>query len=984
MLANWHSAFVLLLFLAARTHADEDAFFENQVRPILVKHCQNCHGAKKQSGGLRLDSRKSALQGGDRGPAIIPGQAEKGLLIEALSHRMDLRMPPKSKLEDGEISVLTKWIRDGASWPNEVMQAATVRTGAITPEERNLWSLQPVKFGIPPTVLDTAWPSCDIDRFVLRRLEEKKLKPAPDADRRTLIRRVTFDLIGLPPTPDEVDAFLTDQSPDAYSKVVNRLLASKHYGERWGRHWLDVVRYADTAGETADFPVPQAYRYRNYVIDAFNSDKPYDELIREQIAGDILAAKGPPEKYAERVTATGFIAISRRFGFDPENYFHLTIQDTIDTVGQAFLGLSLGCARCHDHKFDPVLRGDYYAMYGIFESTRYAVPGSESNKKPIDFVALTPPNERVPDPANPEKADVGQPATDPVAIGRAIQTKFQKSRQVLNTGEIADGGDKRFDSGIEPIEVRAGDLLLLSITPLKNYGADTTLVELDIAEVGGSKRTWTATADLVPDLLAGNPHADSYGNKQVWWMFDTRNQPTILREEARDFDGKQGLNVWRSGETPSVFVNAGKEELVVWTKLPPQTLFVHPAANGNVGVGWLSPIAGKVRVTGRVRDVHPGGPDGVGWILERFAIDVRAELAALAEASKRQHPEASRTLPKDDLAYAVVEGKPKNAKVQKRGEPLDLGEEVPRRWLEIFGGTPLKNQAGSGRLELAEWIASPQNPLTARVMVNRLWQHHFGAGLVSTPNDFGTRGHRPTHPELLDFLASKFVESGWSIKAMHRLIVLSRTYQLSAAASDELVSADPNNVLLGRRAVRRLDAEAIRDSMLAVSGKLDPTMGGPHPFPPASSWSFTQHAPFSALYSTNRRSVYLMTQRLKRHPFLALFDGADTNTSTPQRIPTTVPTQALFVMNDPLVHEQADAFAGRILAMSKEERDRIRLAYEFALARPPRESEYEEVGRFLKTYRERRQAVRVDAAERESWTAFMRTLFARNEFFFVQ
>ncbi len=746
MMVKCFSVSVLLLLATSAACAQDGAFFENQVRPILVKHCQNCHGPKKQSGGLRLDAREAAMLGGDRGPALVLGQADKSLLIQAVSHSDKLRMPPKSKLSGPDVAVLSKWIAAGAPWPKEASQGAAIRTGPISREERKFWSLQPVKPTEPPKVNDAAWPKNDIDRFILQRLEEKKLTPAPDADRRTLIRRVTFDLIGLPPTPEEVEAFLVDKSPDAFAKVVDRLLASKHYGERWGRHWLDVVRYADTAGETADYPVPQAYRYRNWVIDAFNADKPYDEFIREQLAGDILAANGPPEKYAERITGTGFIAISRRFGFDPENYFHLTIQDTIDTMGQAFLGQSLGCARCHDHKFDPVLRGDYYALYGIFDSTRYSIPGSESKSTPADFVPLVPP------------------------------------------------------------------------------------------------------------------------------------------EEAK-----------------------------------------------------------------RLK----------------------------AEADKLK----SKTLP-FEVAYGAFEGKPHNARMHKRGEPRDLGDSTPRRWLEVLGGTPLKNPAASGRLELADWIASKDNPLTARVMVNRIWQHHFSAGLVATPNDFGTRGQRPTHPELLDFLAAKFIADGWSIKAMHRLIVLSHAYQTSSQGDAALEKADPTNALCGRYPIRRLDAEAIRDAMLAVAGTLDRRPGGAHPFPAGKGYS--QHNPFSAVYETKRRSVYLMTQRIRRHPFLALFDGADTNASTPQRILTTVPTQALFLMNDPFVHEQAAAFAGRVLTTSKDERDRIRLAYEIALTRPPQELEYEEVSRFLKSYRERRKGVAADVAERESWAAFTRTLLARNEFLFVQ
>jgi hypothetical protein len=746
MPAKRFPAVIVLLLTTSTVWAQDDSYFENQVRPLLVKHCQNCHGPKKQSSGLRLDSREAALRGGERGPALVPGQVDKSLLIQAVYHSGDLRMPPKTKLSNSDVAVLTKWIAAGAPWPKQASQAAAIRAGPITAEERTFWSLQAVKSFTPPIVRDAGWPRNDIDRFILQRLEEKKLRPAPDADRRTLIRRVTFDLIGLPPTPEDVAAFLADESPDAFAQVVDRLLASKHYGERWGRHWLDVVRYADTAGETADYPVREAYRYRNYVIDAFNADKPYDEFIREQLAGDFLAAKGPPEKYAERVTATGFIAISRRFGFDPENYFHLTIQDTIDTVGQAFLGLTLGCARCHDHKFDPVLRGDYYALYGIFDSTRYAIPGSESKSQPADFVPLVPPEE--------------------------------------------------------------------------------------------AKR---------------------------------------LKDEA--------------------------------------------------------------------------------------------------EKSKSKAPPF-------EVAYGAFEGKPHNVRLHKRGEPRDLGDQVPRRWLEVLGGASVTDSAGSGRLELADWIAAKDNPLTARVMVNRIWQHHFGAGLVATPNDFGTRGQRPTHPELLDYLAAKFIAGSWSIKTMHRLIVLSHTYQTSSQNISDLEKGDPTNALCGRYPLGRLDAEAIRDSMLAVAGTLDRSMGGAHPFP--SGKSYSQHNPFSAVYDTKQRSVYLMTQRLRRHPFLALFDGADTNASTPQRIPTTVPTQALFLMNDPFVHEQASAFAGRILALAQDERDRIRMAYEIALARPPDAVEYVEVGRFLKAYRERRKGVASDVAQRESWAAFARTLLARNEFLFVQ
>ncbi len=377
---------------AAQPTAEETAFFEKQVRPLLAASCYQCHGPKKQESGLRLDSRATMVHGGDRGPAIVPGAPDKSLVIEAVQQQGELKMPPKSKLKESDVAILSTWIKEGAPWPGGAAVIST-RSGGPSPQERKFWSFQPVVAPALPKVRNTAWLKSPVDAFILAKQEAVGIAPVKPADKRTLIRRATFDLIGLPPTPDEVAEFLADHSPDAFAKVVDRLLASPAYGERWGRHWLDVVRYADTAGETADYPVPEAYKYRNYVINSFNADKPYDEFLREQIAGDILAAAGPPQRYAERVTATGFIAISRRFGFDPENYQHLTIQDTIDTLGQSMLGLTIGCARCHDHKFDPISSRDYYALYGIFSSTVYSCTGSEETKRPHEMVPAVPPAE---------------------------------------------------------------------------------------------------------------------------------------------------------------------------------------------------------------------------------------------------------------------------------------------------------------------------------------------------------------------------------------------------------------------------------------------------------------------------------------------------------------------------------------------------------------------------------------------------------------
>ena len=797
--------------LRAPISADETAFFENRVRPLLAKHCWNCHGAKKQEASLRLDAAEFVARGSDNGAVVAAGEPDNSPLIAAVRYAADVQMPPAGRLPQTEIDALVAWVKSGAPWPAE--PHASQATGPRQADPQALWSLKPVVEPALPAVADRAWPLAAVDYFILEKLAARGLTPAPAADKRTLIRRATFDLVGLPPTPAEVQNFLADTSDGAFARVIERLLASPHYGERWGRHWLDVVRYADTAGETADYPVREAYRYRDYVIRAFNADKPYDEFLREQIAGDVLAAEmlaGGPlaspqahERYAERLTATGYLAISRRFGFDPQNYHHLTLADTIDTLGRSVLGLSLGCARCHDHKYDPVSMGDYYALYGIFDSARFPFPGSEEQKRPHDFVPELPPAE--------------------------------------------------VDALVKPHQQRLAELQ-----------AEVDRLEPERAKAEAELKTSAGAAD---------------------------NQPQIEKLK-------------------SVIEQAAK-------------------------------AAGE-------RDA---------WAAKAPAIAV---------------------------LYAMAEGAPHNAKIQKRGEPLQPGDEAPRGFLAILGGDRLPDgAAGSGRRELAEWLARPTNPLSARVIVNRIWQQHFGRGIVPTPSDFGARGAPPSHPQLLDYLAARFMAEGWSIKSVHRAIMLSRTYQLSGAATAKQSELDPSNELLARFPRRRLDAESIRDGILAVCGGLDRSPGGPHPFPPLESWGFTQHAPFKAVYETNHRSAYLMTQRIARHPFLALFDGPDPNSSTAERSLTTTPTQALYMMNDPLVHREADRLARRLLAEIGDDAARIEAAHQLLFGRPASEAERTASQHWLGRYHERLGAVPEDQRLAAAWAGFVRTLLASNEFIYV-
>jgi hypothetical protein len=799
------------------TPAERD-YFENHVRPVLVERCLKCHGASKQEAGLRLDAAAEMWRGGDQGAVVVAGQPQQSPLIQAVRYDGDVQMPPDGKLDATQISALEHWVKMGAPWPDNVSLAGNpgnVRSGPIGDAERAFWSFQPIRDPAPPTV-DDRWIQNDIDRFLLVRLQSAGLIPAAPAARRTWIRRATFDLTGLPPSPEEIQAFLQDESPQAYDHVIDRLLASPRYGERWGRHWLDVVRYADTAGETADYPVPEAYRFRNWVIDAVNLDLPYDQFLREQLAGDILAerlwAAGDRSDAIQRrceqlVTATGFIAISRRFGFDPENYHDLTIQDTLDTLGQAVLGLSLGCAHCHDHKYDPINTEDYYAWFGIFESTRYAYPGSESSKRPREFAPLIP------------RAEC-------------------ETRQ------------RQYDEELARVNER-----------LKQLDDDAKRLETELAA------------------------------------------------------------------SPASMTDEQKKQLEV----------------------------------------------------------VRQEYQQLA--ARRNQLQKSGPYP---VAYGVIEGQPQNARVRIRGERQRFADEVPRRNLAILGGDPLPADAGgSGRVQLADWLTRPDNPLTARVMVNRIWQHHFGQGLVTTANDFGVRGQPPSHPELLDWLASRFGDSGWSLKAMHRLMMSSAAYQMAAVpgpTNGRQFEADPENRLLRYFPRRRLSAEELRDALLLVSGTLDLSQGQQHPFPAVDQWGFTQHAPFYAVYESNRRSVYLMQQRLKRHPFLALFDGADPNASTGRRTMTTVPTQALFLMNDALIHQQSQALAAKLLSGPSSPDEPIAAAYEALLGRLPSESEFTEETRFLEAYSEQLRNVDVPEAERPAaaLAALLRTLYLRNEFLFVE
>jgi len=808
--------------------AAREEFFELKVRPLLIEKCADCHSGEPDSESvLAVNSRRALINGGDFGPAIIPGRAEDSLLIHAVKRiHKEVHMPPEKSdaLSRDEIAVLARWIDDGANWPGNSAQVAKKSNPhaekKLTIDPERDWALQPRRVVDPPAAKDSRWAGSAVDRFLERRRVEARLLATSRADRRALIRRATFDLTGLPPSPQDVSEFLADTDEDtvAFAKVVDRLLASRQYGERAGRLWLDVARYADTQGDVGDIPIQTAYLYRNWVIDSLNEDLPFDQFLRAQIAGDILAEESSSHAQARQLNiATGFLALSRRFGNSKKDDIHLTIEDTIDTIGRGVLGLTLRCARCHDHKFDPILNTDYYGLYGIFESTTYPWMGMSNEKSPSDLA-----------PAVPSK-------------------------------ESRETAQKYWD-----------------------------LISRYEYQINNHFRPW-----LKPTL-------DEF--KSVSKKLESASGEERTKHEAQ------------------------QKELLA-------------------------------RYNGRFRELML---KGLAWI--------RSEKQRIAEN------------PGMEFVFAVAEGKGGNARIHRRGNPRQPGDETPRRFLTaVDGPKPPRIVGGSGRLQLANWLTRPDHPLTARVIVNRVWQQHFGRGLVATPDNFGRQGTKPSHPELLDWLAEQFIRDGWSLKKLHCRVMLSESYQLSSQAEAASFETDPENILISRFDRRRLDAESIRDALLAVSGQLDRSPGGAHPMKPWYRNRFSLNSPFHLEPASNHRSVYLLTQRLFRHSILDQFDGPDRNSSTAKRGSSNIPSQALFLMNSQFVREQAEALAVRLEKETADDEARIKRAFQLAYSRDPEATELNSLTEFLASYRE----AKATGDGSPELVALSRAILTSNEFFFI-
>jgi mono/diheme cytochrome c family protein len=835
---KWLFAVMAVLCLnAADSPAD---FFETKVRPVLARNCFSCHTQSKL-GGLSMTSREDLLKGGKSGPAISTTDPGSSLLLQAITHQHErLKMPPSGKLDDASISAIQSWISAGAVWP----ESPKSKSYAVTAEQRQWWAFQPVKNPPPPAVRNKTLVKNPIDAFILSALEAKNLKPAPPADRRTLLRRASLDLTGLPPTAAEIDAFLSDKSPDAFAKVVDRLLASPHYGERWGRLWLDVARYSDDKlNSTMDEPRPNAFRYRDWVIQAFNKDLPYDTFVKAQIAGDLM-------NDPELVAGTGLYGLSPEFQ-----------DDRVDVTSRGFLGLTVACAQCHDHKFDPIPTKDYYSLLGVFNSSRQ----TEFPLAPKETVAAW--NEK-------KKA-------------------LDKAKENLNNFYA-----KQAEQLSEMFAAKADRYLLAAQDKGSYDGLDAETIQ--------RFRNYLKKKDRLAKI-ATDPA-----------LF--RAELVAVQEEKKQIDDTNNIRLGGSKERRDL----SQADLL---SLAPDKFYL-----------W--------RDFYRAGGVFHYGPGKIDRFLEGQWREHLLLLKQIVETAEKALPE------RYPFLHAMADSeKPRNERIYIRGNRANLGDEAPRGWLTILSAKsePQRFEKGSGRLELAEKIASRDNPLTARVMINRIWQGHFGEGIVRSTSNFGRLGELPSHPELLDYLASRFMGQNWSIKAMHREIMLSGTYQMATG------NAEGDNRLLEQFPARRLDAESLRDSILAVSGRLDTTVGGK-----AFSLSDTKQT---------RRTVYGYVSRRRTDTMLNLFDFPNPNATSEKRVSTDVPLQRLFLLNSELMADSAAALDARTAAPTPAER--IAKGYRAIFGRLPTKAETDLGLQYVKS-------------GGDAWPQYWQVLLATDEFLMVR
>ncbi|HEV8378970.1 MAG TPA: PSD1 and planctomycete cytochrome C domain-containing protein, partial [Tepidisphaeraceae bacterium] len=977
-----------------------------------------CHSAssEKLKGGLRLDARELALKGGESGKlAIVPGDPEKSLLIEAVRYsNTDLQMPPKKKLSQLQIDDLTAWVKMGAPWPADKPVELIKKPAFDLKERAKHWAFQPLLNAAPPQVKNAAWCRSPIDKFILAKLEQAGLNPAPLADKRTLIRRVTFDLVGLPPTPQEIEAFLADESSDAFAKVVDRLLASPHYGERWGRHWLDLVRYAESCGHEFDFDMPLAYQYRDYIIRAFNLDLPYDQMVREAIAGDLLPnpRRNPEKNFNESIIGTGFLYLGEAVHspVDIREDEGSRIDNQIDVLAKTFQALTVSCARCHDHKFDAISTRDYYALVGFMQSTRYQEAFVDSPERIGKFIAqlqqlqlkAAPLIQRglVIDAAQldalardlgvKERQDITHPlypwlilrnvadfAKAREELVAKMKRAIQKDAEHLSKSIIFERFDKPdyFGWFVTGQAFGSGPTLAGAIS-LNSIAAETAASSGQLSRrLQGAlrSRTFTISHDKICYRVRGSGATVNLIIDGFQRIRDPIYGGLTFKASKDLFDWHiQDVANWKGHKAYIEILDNGDEEVSIsqirFCDQPPPD----------------APDAALVKL---LDDPSIRSPQELA---QRYAAAAPAELLNLAFKKIKSTPELAELMsqyrklesqiPAPTRVIAAADGTGVNERVFIRGNYKTPGDEVYRRFLEAIAGDQPIESSGSGRLELAERMLSRSNPLRSRVMVNRIWQHHFGEGIVRSVDDFGVMGQPPTHPELLDFLANQFIKNGWSIKSMHRLMLLSSTYQMSSQNDGTASKIDPQNKLLQHMPVRRLEAEAIRDSLLSISGRFDKTMYGPSVLPYLTPFMSGRGRPAQSgpLDGDGRRTIYLNVRRNFLSPMLLSFDYPIPATTIGRRNVSNVPAQALTMLNNPFVIQQAQLWARRTLAepnLTPEQR--INNLYIAAFARPPQLDELDAAKQFL----EGQQKQYSDPIK--PWTDLCHVLINVKEFIFV-
>ncbi|MBC8354465.1 MAG: DUF1553 domain-containing protein [Planctomycetes bacterium] len=934
------SALITICVAAAAEPAEPTAFFEKKIRPVLVQHCYKCHAtdAKNVRGGLSLDTRAGIRRGGESGPAVVPNKVDESLLVSALRHE-SFEMPPDRKLPESVIADFEKWISMGAPDPREGT-ARVSQSGIDIEAGRKFWCFQPIANHDVPNVDAVAWPASNIDRFILRRLESERLTPAADADRRTLLRRAYFDLIGLPPTQEQINAFLQNESPEAFEQVIDELLRSPHFGERWGRHWLDVVRFAESSGGGRTLMFPEAWRYRDYVIEAFNNDLPYDSFVMQQVAGDLIETSDWQEQ-RRNLTATAFLLLGpTNYELQDKETLEMDIVDEqLDTMGKAFLGMTIGCARCHDHKFDPIPTHDYYAMAGILKSTQAVI---HSNVSKWNEVSL-PMSAR-------DEALVEQTEMQVAAIQKDL--KSLKAQLSKAGGKIGDGA-----TSIDP-ESLAGTVV--DDTQAEKKGTWTVSQSVG-GYVGGNyihASESTASVTFAPIL----PIRDKYELRITYTPSGNRSPKVPIR-----IHHAVGEDVVFVDQTTKGSVSRTIDSLGVYDFDPKQKPRVIISPDG---------AASGVVIADAVIFIPEGAAPELAVPSEaaRKAMQERAalkkKLTSEIKALEEQIKQLQTTGPQREVAMAVTEMEVVgDIPVSIRGLVHNPGPVASRGVLQVALHSEAPNIDGdqSGRKQLAEWIADARNPLTARVMVNRVWYWLYGKGLVPTVDNFGATGGTPSHPELLDYLANTFMEDGWSVKKLIRRLMLARTYQLNSQPNPQASSIDLDNRLLWRMNRRRLDAESIRDSILLVGGNLDLTIGG-------SNIAAGTSSEYGYDFKSTRRSVYVPVFRNELPQIFATFDFADPNTQIGSRSSSTTAPQALLLMNHPLVMKQAEAAAAQLLSRQDlTTAERIHHAYEQVLGRTPNDREVEIAARFIG-----------DEPQTARWGLLYQTLFQSLDFRYLK